>query len=307
MILYSISNAYAQTEQYYGVLHSLTNAYVLDSANMKITYSLTFVADSSKPNEKWNDRKILLVGNSVQHFYSYYARYKDSIVTASENDSGSGIPINFPTGVSPEWNHIYNNYPVGKQTVIDNISNFSVHVFNENLADFPKWNITDDTMTILTYPCYKATCCYHGRNWIVWFTMDIPVNVGPWKLHGLPGLILKANDDKLHYVFECNGIEKLKIHEPILMYWMAYKAASNPTHTGTRDKYMKAQRQFYENYVNSLLASGCNVWIVDDSGKKIEALETPNTRYTDRNISYTMNVNIRDRNRKIPYNPIELE
>jgi hypothetical protein len=133
--------------------------------------------------------------------------------------------------------------------------------------------------------------------------MDIPVNAGPWKLHGLPGLILKANDDRQHYVFECNGIEKLKRHEPILMY----KDVTNPDLATTREKYLKTLKHFYENYVNSLLASGCNVWIVDDSGKKIEEIETQNTKFTDQNWSFTMKVNARDRYKKIPYNPIELE
>jgi hypothetical protein len=55
------------------------------------------------------------------------------------------------------------------------------------------------------------------------------------------------------------------------------------------------------------LASGCSVFIVDDSGKRIEIIETPNKVFSDRNISFSANINARDRNKKIPYNPIELE
>jgi len=297
----------AQTEQYYAILRTLDNAKVLDLANTKITYSLTFVADSSKPKEKRSDLKILLIGDSIQHFYSHYARLKDSIVTEDNKKTGTGKLPSFPTGVSAEWYDIYNNYPARKQTTIGNITNFNMYVYNEDLADFPKWNITADTTMILTYLCYKATCHYHGRNWEAWFTLDIPLNAGPWKLRGLPGLILKANDDRQHYVFECNGIEKLKIRKPILMYQMAYGAASSKTHAGTRETYLKDLRQFYENYVNSLLASGCTVYLVDDSGKIMEIIETPNTKFADRNMGFGRKVNARDRNKKIPYNPIELE
>ena len=298
----------AQTEQHDAILRTLTNAKILDSASIRITYSLIFVADSNKLNEKLIDRKILLIGNSVQHFYSYYSRFRDSVVTANSKKGGKATKLpDFPKGVCAEWYNIYNNFPSKKQTTVENISNFSMYVFNENLEDFPQWNITRDTQTILNYLCYKAICKYHGRVWEAWFTLDIPINAGPWKLHGLPGLILKANDERQHYKFECNGIERLKNPEPILMYEVAYKAASDPNHTGTREQYLKELNQFYNNYVNSLLANGCCVAITDDSGKEIEFIETPNQRYADRNIQFSVRVNARDRYKKIPYNPIELK
>ena len=37
---------------------------------------------------------------------------------------------------------------------------------------------------------------FSGREWNVWFTEEIPVSLGPWKLNGLPGIILQA---------ECSG------------------------------------------------------------------------------------------------------
>jgi GLPGLI family protein len=301
----SVSEINAQTEHYHSIMKSLTNAKILDSGNIKITYSSTLVADSSKPDTKLNDIKILLIGDSIQHFYSYYARYKDSVVTSKEKGKGSASISPFPPDVFPEWYHIYSNYPTGKQTVCDNISIFQAYAYNEDLVDFPEWSITTETMTVLNYLCYKATCHYHGRNWEAWFTFDIPINTGPWKLRGLPGLILKANDDRQHYVFECSGIEKRR--EPIIMYERAYKDASNPAHTGTRKQYLKDLRKFYENYVDWLLINGSHVWLLDDSGKKIEEIEPLNTKFTDQKWSFTHKVNARDRYKKIPYNPIELE
>ena len=43
--------------------------------------------------------------------------------------------------------------------------------------------------------CNLATTKFRGREWKVWFTEEIPVSLGPWKLGGLPGLILKADAD----------------------------------------------------------------------------------------------------------------
>lgn len=71
-----------------------------------------------------------------------------------------------------------------------------------------KWDITSETKKISGYTCTKATTFYRGRKWIAWFTPDIPLSFGPWKLHGLPGLILKANDADNIYTFVAEKIEQ---------------------------------------------------------------------------------------------------
>lgn len=55
------------------------------------------------------------------------------------------------------------------------------------------WEIDEDTVqTILGYECHKAMTKFRGREWIVWYAEGIPMSLGPWKLNGLPGLILQA-------------------------------------------------------------------------------------------------------------------
>jgi GLPGLI family protein len=48
---------------------------------------------------------------------------------------------------------------------------------------------------IENYTCVMAKGFVCGRNYTVWFTPDIPVSAGPWKLWGLPGLIVSALSD----------------------------------------------------------------------------------------------------------------
>lgn len=70
------------------------------------------------------------------------------------------------------------------------------------------WVISaDSTKMILDYSCIMAQADYHGREWSVWFTPEIPIQDGPWKLCGLPGLIMEATETSGQHGFTATGIE----------------------------------------------------------------------------------------------------
>lgn len=70
-----------------------------------------------------------------------------------------------------------------------------------------EWEICDSSAVILGYDCVMARTGYHGRGWTAWFAPELPVPFGPWKLRGLPGLILKAEADNGNG-FAATGIER---------------------------------------------------------------------------------------------------
>ena len=57
-----------------------------------------------------------------------------------------------------------------------------------------EWELADDTLTINELFCQRAVGKLYGKSWTVWYTEEIPSSAGPWKLRGLPGLIVKAED-----------------------------------------------------------------------------------------------------------------
>lgn len=67
-----------------------------------------------------------------------------------------------------------------------------------------EWQLTAESKMIDTLSCQKAIGKFRGRTYTAWYAKAIPVAVGPWKLHGLPGLILEAEDSlgEVKFIFE---------------------------------------------------------------------------------------------------------
>jgi len=93
----------------------------------------------------------------------------------------------------------------------------------------------------LGYPCQKAKCNFRGRQWTVWFASDIPVSDGPWKLGGLPGLIMEAYDQGIQYHFMIIGLQKVE-GEPIV-FSNTY-VGSNRFEKTSRKDFLKAQKRY---------------------------------------------------------------
>ncbi len=79
--------------------------------------------------------------------------------------------------------------------------------YDEPFSEIDWVIVEDSTKTILDYQCIMATTDFHGRKWTVWFTPEIPMQDGPWKFCGLPGLIMEASEPSGQHCFTVTGIE----------------------------------------------------------------------------------------------------
>lgn len=70
-----------------------------------------------------------------------------------------------------------------------------------------KWKILSDTKQIGNYKCQKAIGQFRGRKYTVWFSVEVPLALGPWKLGGLPGLIFEASDSTANVSFNLVSIK----------------------------------------------------------------------------------------------------
>ena len=191
---------------------------LLDSANYKFTYEFTFTTDSTKTNTKLKNELILLVGNNESKFFSSILSEKPAEVKqtthsdARANQNGTGL----------NGTEVYKNFKTGQATVTTRVfGTIDVFTYNEPIPDF-NWVISNETKEVLSYSCIKATTVFRGREYEAWFTTDIPLNNGPWKFGGLPGLILRLSDTNDYFKFECQSIEMPKEKDDIVKYDWKY-------------------------------------------------------------------------------------
>ncbi|WP_144283914.1 GLPGLI family protein [Chryseobacterium echinoideorum] len=69
-----------------------------------------------------------------------------------------------------------------------------------------KWIITNTKKEILGYNAVLAKTSYAGRSYEAYFTEQIPIQEGPYKFFGLPGLILEIYDTENKHCFSIMGI-----------------------------------------------------------------------------------------------------
>jgi GLPGLI family protein len=119
-----------------------------------------------------------------------------------------------------------------------------------------KWNIIGEKKDIAGYKCIKATTNFRGREWIAWFTSEIPLSFGPWKLNGLPGLILEAYDSTERYTFKLVKIEK-KASEIFNKDFKTLVATKNKEAMTYKD-YLSEQEEAIEN-MNKEFAQKMNI------------------------------------------------
>lgn len=258
-----------------GVCH-LKQADTLDFCRQEILYDVKVIADTVRQISRC-DRGILQIGSRYTKFFGQTCWRMDMNTTLFDDGKEQ----------------------VAYRDLLDNVLAFSIvrniqshKLINRHHIPFttdleveytepepsPDWKISDETRTICEYECRKAVAAFGGREWEAWFAVEIPCAFGPWKLAGLPGLILQAHDDRNHYVFTAVSIKTSD--EPILNYKIK-------THPMSKSKWLEYEYNIHKSPVR----------ILGNGGKIGFLINNSNTR----------NLELLDEEWSIPYNPIELE
>ena len=232
-----------------------------EPAILEVHYTRTEVTDTTKRETNYfKEETMLRIGNGMSRYCSIPRFYRDSLM---HNNPGLYFQMEAASFKKDPREHdrttlersgrygsfIYKNYPEGK---ITETAYFEMQDWRyEEDWEKPEWKISDETKEILGYQCFKATADYRGRRWTAWFAPEIPVQDGPWKLCGLPGLILEAVDNHREFHFIANGLMQNGISEVGFLCYREKRGVRKVT----RDKFFNSWRKYANSNFGAKMAA----------------------------------------------------
>lgn len=232
-----------------------------DSSKLNVYYDLQ-VKDSS---EESTERFILSIGNSLAVFKSFDRYISDSTygdgiqkITTSNTLTIKALDPRAYKNTTTEICEllgksvflISDELVMNKYRMIDSIKDIS-------------WQIYSDTQTINGLSTQKAIANFKGRTYEAWFSSSIPYPFGPWKLKGLPGLIVKASDTKSEFTFI---LTKIELGESVPN--RKYISSNSSSKTITKKQYIDAYISMKEDPARFLEAE-FNFKIVSAGGENL--------------------------------------
>ena len=254
-------------------------------ADIKVSYKYHYLFLKGEDGVIEKEIPFVLLANPLESkFYCLHTEYKDSLESTPQGKKLSRQmlteAINHYINTKDEslmssvvyktQLYVFKSFRENHIDVYDNVGIQGKFHYVEPI-ELIDWKVSDSTKNILGYECFMAEADYHGRHWTVWFTPEIPIQDGPWKLQGLPGLILEATEPSGQHSFTAIGIENSN-HEMLPVYDPKQYDKSN------RIDMLKMERNFRDNQ-NSMIKAQIDLDLGPDSpqseeSKKYDFLET---------------------------------
>ena len=223
-------------------------------ADIEVSYTMTSPNMRTGKLGDSTHQYILLANSSQSKFYSPRTEQIDSLCSTPDGEAkfkemqrAAALAGNFDDIPRRDGSmYVVTSTDANVMKVCDT-AGMEQYVVEEPIENID-WTIVEDSVKkVLGYDCIMATADYHGRKWTAWFTPEIPLQAGPWKLAGLPGLILEADADNGVYSFVATGIQNTT--RQISQVYLAdrYEKVS-------RKDLLKAQRSFFDNPLGQINA-----------------------------------------------------
>lgn len=263
-----VSVSYAMDSPTFTLAHEDTDKYeTLDTCYLNVSYLLKYRNSEKDDSLSFNDIMDLQMGRHYNAFFSRDLRALDTRNTKElkTNMQFSTIPENY-IGFDVLINH-----SDSLTTVTNRLPYTSQVIEYSESTDIPKWTyMPEDVDTIMGYHCHVAICNYEGRDWKVYYTNDIPIPYGPWKLNGVKGLVLKAVDTENNFIFEAVGLTQKP--QSIIRYDWSRKKMK-------KEDWKKFERDMYKNAGSFVRNTGARILIMDNSEQGFHRLNEDWSQY----------------------------
>lgn len=182
---------------------------VLFSAQNRFIYEYKFVPDSTNKENVAKELMYLDITDKGSSYYSRSTFVRDSTMQAEVEKQmrGGGGNVNFNMKTSEQKVNykVIKDYASNKTLLNARIGMDMYKVLEDRTIN---WKISPEKKKIGEFDAQKATAEFAGRQWIAWFTEEIPFSDGPYKFKGLPGLIVKIEDATQSHVLELKASTK---------------------------------------------------------------------------------------------------
>lgn len=167
----------------------------------RFVYQVTMKPDAENKNDIKTEHAYLDISAEKSLFYSENRAKRDSIMQQTFQSGGArSFNREQMEGLRSNINYSIEKDKTSQKTFFKDRLGRDIYTYEE---DRPlNWKISSETSKIGEYKVQKAETDFGGRKWTAWFTTDLPYPDGPYKFGGLPGLIVKVEDDKGEYSFD---------------------------------------------------------------------------------------------------------
>ncbi|OCA77510.1 hypothetical protein BBI01_03425 [Chryseobacterium artocarpi] len=255
------------------ILFSLIVAAMANAQNQRFIYEYKFITDSTAKDKQLSETMYLEVASKGSKFYSKDYFQSDSTMRAITEKDTESISINlgdfkFKGKIRYNIEKMYPEYSINFFTTLGS----DEYLVQEKRKQ--DWKILPEKEKIGEFNTQKAVCDFAGRKWTAWFTTDLPIQDGPYKFYGLPGLIVKIEDNTHSHSFELKGSQKL----PAGYEWKSTKDKEryHTLITINEAKFKKAYYDYRQDPMKSqkqMLAEGTIIEMRDSTGKLLDPVE----------------------------------
>lgn len=167
----------------------------------RFVYQVTMKSDAENKNDVKTENAYLDISKEKSQFYSENRIKRDSVMQAMFQSGGArNFNREQMEGLRTNIDYSIEKDKSTQKVTYKNRIGRDIYSYEEERPI--SWKMLSETTKIGDYKVQKAETDFAGRKWTAWFTTDLPYQDGPYKFAGLPGLIVKIEDDKAEYSFD---------------------------------------------------------------------------------------------------------
>lgn len=232
---------------------------IYDTSWLTIYYEMTFW--NCTRDEKETDYRVIYLGQGgSRKECSWRIERYEQLLQADSLEHHGRIGAFFPQ----EWRIDSTGKSVCLFRFTSAFGSPMVLKYPEEAAEF-EWNLLPELDSVCGYLCQKAKTEYKGRKYEAWYSPDLPIDAGPYKFRGLPGLILKVQDLAGDYAWELyDGRIESDTAPMVEKKYLGHEAS--------RAKSRKLVQKMMASPVSYMLSNGHRIHVYEESTGSVRPL-----------------------------------